>query len=88
MKIEGIQALSVTSGSFWPPPASFRVKSQWNSSAKMFSDIFLLYSTATQLRYPQLHYFRSYAILNWVQKNWVNLFLDPQLPYLFLFSLS
>ena len=27
------------------------------------------YSSPPQLNYPQLHYFRSYAILNWVQKN-------------------
>ena len=44
------------------------LKSRWNNSAKMFSDVFLLYSTAPQLRYPQLHYFRSHAILNWVKK--------------------
>jgi len=27
------------------------------------------YSSPPQLRYPQLSYFRSSAILNWVQKN-------------------
>ena len=27
-----------------------------------------IYSSPPQLRYPQLRYFRSYAILNWVQK--------------------
>ena len=27
------------------------------------------YSSPSQLRYPQLSYFRSNAILNWVQKN-------------------
>ena len=27
------------------------------------------YSSPSQLRYPQLSYFRSYAILNWVLKN-------------------
>ena len=33
-------------------------------------DIFLiLYSSPPLLRYPQLSYFRSYTILNWVQKN-------------------
>ena len=29
----------------------------------------LLYSSPPQLSYPQLRYFCSYAILNWVQKN-------------------
>ena len=55
--------------------------------------ILCLYSSPPQLRYPKLHYFRSYAILNWVQKNSsynisppVTLFLSffPQLSY-FLF---
>ena len=40
------------------------------------------YSSPPQLRYPQLRYFRSYAILNWVQKNQVKLFF-PQLRYFF-----
>ena len=29
----------------------------------------IIYSSPPQLRYPQLCYFCSYAILNWVQKN-------------------
>ena len=39
------------------------------------------YSCPSQLRYPQLSYFPSYAILNWVQKN-------SQLRYFPLFSPS
>ena len=34
------------------------------------------YSSPSQLRYPQLSYFRSYAIFNWVQKNQVKLFFS------------
>ena len=38
------------------------------------------YSSPSQLRYPQLSYFRNNAILNWVQKTRVKLF-SPQLRY-------
>ena len=34
-----------------------------------YRTFFSTYSSSPQLRYPQLHYFRSYAILNWVQNN-------------------
>ena len=37
------------------------------------------YSSPPQLRYPQLSYFRSNAILNWVQKK----LFSPQLHYFF-----
>ena len=41
------------------------------------------YSSSPQLRYPQLRYFCSYAILNWVKKTQVNLCSSfyPQLRY-------
>ena len=34
-----------------------------------FHNVLQQYSSPPQLRYLQLHYFHSYAILNWVQKN-------------------
>ena len=61
------------------------------SSLKKSTVIPRTYATP-QLHYPQLRYFRSYAILNWVQKIRVTLFcprvtlfssFSPQLHYLF-----
>jgi hypothetical protein len=42
----------------------------------------LIYSSPPQLRYPQLRYFRSYAILNWDKKTRVKLF-PSKLRYFF-----
>ena len=51
-----------------------------------------LYSSSLQLCYSQLSYFRSYSILNWVQKTRVRLFFpqlgyfSPQFGYFLIFS--
>ena len=50
----------------WPNHSQ---KKTLNKHQKSEMNTLYRYSTPPQLRYPELRYFRSYAILNWVQKN-------------------
>ena len=44
------------------------------------------YCSPPQLRYPQLSYFRSNAILSWVQKNSSQAIFPPSYAIFFFFS--
>ena len=58
----------------------------------MLQNVYRVYSSPSQSRYPQLSYFRSNAILNWVQKKLELSYFtssyaifSPQLCYFLLF---